>query len=556
MVRYRTWLSALLSLLIAIVFIAPSCLADTPADYDKNLPMLLSEGHLNAQAAVLMDGVTGEVLFQKNASTRMYPASTTKVMTLMLALESGISLDLPVIIPQQASQIPADSTLVPVFPRDQLTFRDLLYGFMLSSGNDGANAVAVLVSGSLEAFVQRMNDRAAELGCKNTHFSNAHGYHDADHYTTAEDLALITREALKSGIFRSIVGCRQYTLTIQRDGGTVTPRVVNTNLMLRDDSTYFYKDCIGVKTGTHSRAGNCFVGAAERDGIQLISVVLRCPQSNQKWVDTRRLFDYGYTRYTAYTLDQMFGFARDRIATVKVSNAIESDPKGGALDLDIAQVSNQEYIRMVASDNEQAMEDAISDFVTRSMLTITHNMVAPVSEGEVVGQFRYVAQSGEEITALLIAGRSIEAQPPRFTLTDFFPFLQRLEDPLVQALLIAAAALIVLLILAGILRRASRQKRRSEIYEVRKREKLRDDRSRTQRRLEARRRSRERFDGRRKRYDHYFDDDDDDDLTFDGYDEEDDGSGDPDRDPYDEYDEYDDYDDYDDQGVRRIRNRK
>ena len=537
MLRTHRWAAALMALLLAIMLSVPAGLAESPADYDKSLPMLLTGAHLNAHAAVLLDGVTGDVLFRKNAAERMYPASTTKVMTLMLALESGISLDTPVIVPQQAAQIPSDSTLVPVFPGDQLSFRDLLYGFMLSSGNDGANAVAVLVAGSLEGFVDRMNRRAEDLGCKGTHFANPHGYHEEDHYTTAEDLALITREALKSDIFKDIVATTSYTMTVVRSGDTINPKVYNTNVMLRPDSSYYYADCIGIKTGTHSLAGNCFVGAAERDGIQMISVVLKCPQSSQKWVDTIRLFDYGYTRYKACTLDQMFESARDRIATVMVSNAIETDPRGGALDLDVAQISNPDYIRMVPLDDEEAMEDAIADFVTRSMLTITHNLVAPVSEGEVVGQFRYVAQSGEEITALLVAGRSIEAQPPKLTITDFFPFLKHLQNPLVRALILVVLGLILLLILAGIIRRASRQRHRSEIYEVRRREQLREDREREHRRLDRRRR--EKAEQRRRRralYDDYEDDD------YDDYDDD-----------YDDYeDDYDDdEDDYEEVSPRR-----
>ena len=156
------------------------------------------------------------------------------------------------------------------------------------------------------------------------------------------------------------------------------------------------------------------------------------------------------------------------------------------------------------------------------MLTITHNLVAPVSEGEVVGQFRYVAQSGEEITALLVAGRSIEAQPPKLTITDFFPFLKHLQNPLVRALILVVLGLILLLILAGIIRRASRQRHRSEIYEVRRREQLREDREREHRRLDRRRR--EKAEQRRRRralYDDYEDDDYDDfDDDYDDYEDD------------------------------------
>lgn len=516
----RRWISILLALALVVLFAVPA-LAVTPEDYDKNIPQVLEEGHLNAASAILMDGVSGRVLFTKNARARMYPASTTKIMTLLLAVESGIPLETPIIIPQQASKIPSDSTLIPVFPKDQMTFGDLLYGFMLASGNDGANAVAVLVGGSLDAFVERMNARATQLGCTDTHFVNAHGYHDPDHYTTAHDLALITQAALNLDICRQIVSCPRYTMTIRRDGEVITPTRANTNLLLSTDSGYYYKDCIGVKTGTHSMAGQCFVGAAERDGVRLISVALKCAQSNQKWVDTIRMFNFGFTRYQEYSLDQMFVAATDQIGTVKISNAIKSDPEGGTLQLKIARVSDPDYKRMVAVDVETALDDAVKDFVTRSMLTITHSMVAPVTEGEKIGEFRYVDQSGEEITAWLVAGRSIEEQPPRASLTDFFPFIEKLDDPLILALIAVLVALFILLIIAGIVSRANQQRYRAKIYKSHRRDMLRQERERARKRREARRKRREEM-GEEDDFDDDFDDDDD----------------------YDTYD--DDYDDYDD----------
>ena len=178
MLRRLRGLALLLAALLALICALPAMAEETPADYNRNVPQLLHEGHLYAPAAVLVDATNGDILFAKNARQRMYPASTTKVMTLLLALESGIAMDTTIVIPKQASEIPADSSLIPVFPGDVMTFRDLLYGFMLTSGNDGANAVAVLVSGNVEGFVQRMNARAAELGCEDTHFANPHGYHD------------------------------------------------------------------------------------------------------------------------------------------------------------------------------------------------------------------------------------------------------------------------------------------------------------------------------------------------------------------------------------------
>ena len=522
---FLKWLTALMTIL-ALSAAGLSVMAATPADYDSKLPQLLAQEHLYAEAAVLLDGVSGRVLFSKNASQRMYPASTTKIMTVLLALESEIELATPIIVPQQAARIPKDSTLVPVFPSDQMTFGDLLYGCMLASGNDAANAIAVLVAGSVDAFVERMNQKAQALGCKDTHFANAHGYHDNDHYTTAMDLARIAQAALNNDTFRQICSCQKYTLNIRRQGEDITPTRANGNVMLNPDSQYYYRDCIGVKTGTHSMAGNCFVGAAERDGVRLVSVVMKCPESNQRWTDTTRLFNYGYTRYRALSLDALFTAASGKIGTVKISNAKKNDAENGDLNLRIADVSNPEYIRMVALDSDTAMDEAVEDFVSRTKMTITHAMVAPVTAGEIMGSLRYVSQSGEEITAKLIAGRDIQAEPHRTTLLEFFPFIKRFEDPLVQALLIVLGCLIVLLIIASIVRSVSRQRRRDQVYRVRRREELLAVRAENrQRREEERRRKQALLDERRAKWNkrrklRRFDDDYDDD-----------------------YDEYDDYDD-------------
>jgi len=471
-----------------IALLCGGALAESPADYNTKVPQLLREGHLYADSAILVDATSGDVLFSKNARARMYPASTTKVMTLLLALESGIAMDTTIVIPQQAAQIPADSSLIPVFPGDMMTFRDLLYGFMLTSGNDGANAIAVLVSGNVDAFVERMNRRARELGCEDTHFANAHGYHDPQHYSTALDLARIASEGVKLDAFRRITSAPSYVMNIQRGNSAMEQRVTNTNSLLKSDNTYYYPDCIGVKTGYHSAAGQCFVGAAERDGVRLVTVDLHSVGSVEKWVDTIRLFNYGFTRYTGYSMEQMFNFAGSKIATLRVSNAIQSDPYQGMLNLKIAQISDPDYVRMVENDNEAAMDAAIDDFVTRCELTVTSDMVAPISKGEIIGRLKYLDQSGKEITALLVADRNIEEQPPRMKLTDIFPALTYFENPLVVLLAVVLILLIVLLVVAGIVRGARKDRQRKKIYEARRLEYMR--RMSAQRRRDARKRRR------------------------------------------------------------------
>lgn len=470
---YKPAIRSLASLLIVLfLLLTPSLALAAPEDYDVNTPEALTQDELYGESAVAIDADTGEILFSKNARVRMYPASTTKVMTLLLAVESGWSLDTPVTIPPEAAAIPSDSSTVPVYPGEVMSFGDLLYGLMLHSGNDAANAVAVLVSGSIPAFVQRMNERAVELGCTGTHFANAHGYHDENHYSTAMDLALITREALKHDEVRTIVSTTSYTMHIFSSNRTEIP-LSNTNAMLNSGNTYYFEECIGVKTGTHSRAGQCFVGAAVRDGVTLVTVTLNCSESVQRWIDSIRLFRYGFTRYTPYSLEQMFDLTSSRFRTTRLSNAADNDEYDGVLQLKITQVSDSSYQRMIQTDSDGAMAAALDDFVQRAEIHLVDNLAAPVSMGEIVGSFSYTTQDGQVITASLIAARDIAAQPERMTIYDLFPFLHAFDNPLVTLLAIVLLLLVLSVALYFRARRRRIERRRRELYEQRRREYMR-----------------------------------------------------------------------------------
>ena len=247
---------------------------------------------LTSKSCVLMDALTGEILFEKDADARRYPASTTKIMTLLLAIQNSAP-DQTVKIPQSASQIPLDSTRVPVYPGEVMPMEDLWYGLILKSGNDAANAIAETVSGSVSAFVDAMNAQAKRLGMTNTHFANPHGYTNAQHYTTARDMAKLTRFALQSDQFREIAFALEYTMK---------PTSLRDELVLLRDyaildykSMYYYRYARGIKTGYTSSAGQCYVGAAVKDGRELICVILNCGGFRpQKWEDAARLFDYGF----------------------------------------------------------------------------------------------------------------------------------------------------------------------------------------------------------------------------------------------------------------------
>lgn len=264
-----------------------------PIYFDESNPLGLSEEYLYAKSCLLLDGPTGEVLFDINSRQQMYPASTTKIMTLLVSLAAG-GLNDTVTIPSCAADIPADSSLVPVSPGEKMTKRDLLYGLMIRSGNDAANAIAELDAGSVEKFVALMNQKAMELGMTNSHFANPHGYHDSNHYTTAYDLALVTQAGLTDPTFCQIVTCLNYTLpaTNKRDELTIK----NIYEIFDPYSEYYLPYAAGVKSGYTSLAGFCYVGAAQKDGRTLIAVILNAPSRNRAWLDLRKLFEYGFAK--------------------------------------------------------------------------------------------------------------------------------------------------------------------------------------------------------------------------------------------------------------------
>ena len=261
-----------------------------PAYFDDAHPEKLEGAYLYAGNACLINAVTGETLLEKAADEQAEPASTTKIITLLTALAS-CDPDATVVIPAEAADVPEDSTLVPVSPGETMTMRDLLYGMIIRSGNDAANAIAVLCAGSTEAFAEEMNRTAAGLGMKNSHFVNAHGYTADGHYTTARDLVTAARYGLTLAPFREIVTCLKYTLpaTEKRD-----ELVVNLKWEIFDPkSEYYIPGAAGVKSGYTSSAGFCYVGAYQENGVTLLASVMGCRGRNMAWTDLKRLFAYG-----------------------------------------------------------------------------------------------------------------------------------------------------------------------------------------------------------------------------------------------------------------------
>ena len=240
---------------------------------------------VSAQSAVVLDGHTGQVLWEKNADQRSLIASTTKIMTALVVLERA-KLDDLVTVPPEAQGVEGSSMYLRA--GETLTVRDLLHGLMLASGNDAAVALAVQLSGSVEAFAEEMNRKAAALGIPDIHFANPHGLDSPENYATARSLGLLAAEAMKNPDFRAIVSTKTYTA-----GDRV---LTNHNKLL-----WSYPGAVGVKTGYTKSAGRLLVGSAERDGRRLISVTVNAPGD---WEDHRRMLDYGFSQYQMKTLVQ------------------------------------------------------------------------------------------------------------------------------------------------------------------------------------------------------------------------------------------------------------
>ncbi|MGI6239004.1 MAG: D-alanyl-D-alanine carboxypeptidase family protein [Christensenellales bacterium] len=469
--------SLLLLILLFVTAVLPAH-ASTPQDWDPEHPEQLEPGHLFAEAVLVIDEETGTVLFSKNADTRMFPASTTKILTLALAIESGISLDSMVTIPKEVESMPEGSSYVPVYAGEEMSFRDLLYGLMLRSGNDAAIAVAVLVSGSVSEFAALMNRRAMELGCTSSHFTNPHGYHDDNHYTTATDMAIITRYAMSLDLVREISATREYTMAATGRRGKL---VIQSKVDLIDpDSPYYVEECVGIKTGFHSRAGQCLVSAAEKGGRRIISVAFRASVDypTWKWYDAARIFAYGFTRYDTYRVRELFAMAGEGIQSIQVENSAKDDLYAGNLPLILSQTSDDGYAVIALKDTDEAAGFA-DYFREHATVTVTTDYLEKlenrmtIEAGSIVGTLSFDGAGGEPIMGTLIASRSVALEPLKLSaweyLTENIPWLESLRDERVVYLSIGFLVLFAFIIIAGIVRNVRRNRRRKRIYEQRRR---------------------------------------------------------------------------------------
>ena len=328
---------------------------------------------LSAKAAILIDAQSGTVIASKNENQLLPMASTTKIMTTLLLLESG-DLDSEFKVDNNAIQVEGSS--MGLCEDDIVTKRALCYGMMLPSGNDAANQTAVLLAGSAEKFAEMMNKRAEQIGLKNTNFVTPSGLHDPNHYSTAYDMAMLAREALKNETFREICGTQKAKLEF---GNPPYERwLVNTNKLL-----YMYDGCIGVKTGFTDEAGRCLVSAAEKNGVTLICVTLNAPDD---WNDHKKMYDYGFSVTESKTIDYDY------------SDLYVDVAGGDAKCVSVIPDTIPTYTVVNGNELEITAETVKSNFV-----------YAPVSEGQKVGVINFYCDNTLLCTTDLVAQNSCEA---------------------------------------------------------------------------------------------------------------------------------------------------
>ena len=265
------------------------------------------QGDISAVSAILIEAETGTVVYEKNADEKRAMASTTKIMTALLTIEAG-NLDSEFIVDPLAIRV--EGTSMGLREGDRVSRRDLLYGILLPSGNDAANAAAVSVSGSIGAFVELMNERAQQLGLSSTHFATPSGLDAQGHYTTARDLAALTAFAMHNDVFRSVVCCTE--AQVEFGNPPYSRTLYNSNKLLKR-----YEGAVGVKTGFTDNARRCLVSAAERGGVTLIAVTLNAPDD---WNDHAAMLDYGFSQVFRYPLE--LGCS-ERVAVAGTGQSVE-----------------------------------------------------------------------------------------------------------------------------------------------------------------------------------------------------------------------------------------
>lgn len=347
-----------------------------------------------AESAIMIDADTGIILYSKDCHRKLYPASITKVMTTLLALENSKPDDVVTHSHYAVFGIGPGSSHIGMRENEQITMEQALNGIMLASANEVCMAVAEFIDGSVDKFVERMNKKAEELGAKGTHFNNPHGFHDDNHYTTAYDMSLFMQEAIKNENFVKLISTKEYTIPETNIVNEKRP-LTNRNKLIQPWSPFYYEYCVGSKTGFTDEAGNTLVTYGKKDDMNIITVVMK-DQGTSVYTDTKTLLEYGFSLYSKREVIKSSDFSKSVKVVQKYNNR--------SYDLD--------EVEAVLKDD---VELKIPDSFNKSKLSLepdTPDEIEPdVNEGDVIGTLNVFYDSKKITTLDLTSNKTVTAIP-------------------------------------------------------------------------------------------------------------------------------------------------
>ena len=405
------------------------------------------EPPIRSNVALLCEAETGEILYEKNIRQKAFPASTTKIMTALLALEN-CEMDEPVTVTRDAlNTVTPGSSIAGLQNGEVLTMYEMLECLLVASGNDAASVIAAHIGGSVEQFVAMMNERSEELGCTGTHYTNPSGLHDENHYTTAEDLFKVTQEAMKHQEFMDIVGSAQ--VVIPETNKVDHPRYFNNTNQLMSQavtSENLYSKATGIKTGHTTPAGYCLVSSAEDQDCTLIAVVLggyidEDTGRNYSYVDSINLFLWGFSHFSYRTIVS----SSDLVTELEISLAREQD-----------------FVILRAAEDVTAFlheDDDLDELFTKS-ISVRENITAPVESGEVLGTMTILRGTEVYASVDLVAKNTVERSEGLYYFEQISAFFAKPGVRALVALLFAALLLYIAFVIVYNKRRRNINRRK------------------------------------------------------------------------------------------------